>query len=64
VVRRDVRAGYFVTPLDCIAWRNGRRHTVTVVADGYVWREATYASLSSITRAITDTVWNGHAFLA
>jgi hypothetical protein len=24
----------------------GERHTVTVVAKGYVWREATYASLS------------------
>src|SRR3984893_17507463 len=31
----------------------GERHTVTVVAKGYVWREATYASLSSIARAIT-----------
>jgi hypothetical protein len=37
----------------------GERHTVTVVADGYVWREATYASLSIIARAITGTAWNG-----
>jgi fructoselysine-6-P-deglycase FrlB-like protein len=28
----------------------GERHTVTVVANGYVWREATYASLSIIAR--------------
>jgi hypothetical protein len=35
----------------------GERHTVTVAADGYVWREATYASLSTIARAITGTAW-------
>jgi hypothetical protein len=33
----------------------GERHTVTVVANGYVWRETTYASLSTIARAITGT---------
>jgi hypothetical protein len=31
----------------------GERHTVIVVANGYVWREAIYASLSTIARAIT-----------
>ena len=41
---------------------HGERHTVTVVANGYVWREATYASLSSIARAITGTAWNGPRF--
>ena len=40
----------------------GELHTVTVVAKGYVWREATYASLSSIARAITGTAWNGPRF--
>ena len=40
----------------------GERHTVTVVANGYVWREATYASLSTIARAITGTAWNGPRF--
>jgi hypothetical protein len=40
----------------------GERHTVTVVPDGYVWREATYASLSTIARAITGTAWNGPRF--
>jgi hypothetical protein len=39
----------------------GKRHTVTVVAKGYVWRES-YASLSSIARAITGTAWNGPRF--
>lgn len=40
----------------------GERHTVTVVAKGYVWRGATYASLSIIARAITGTAWNGPRF--
>ena len=40
----------------------GERHTVTVVPDGYLWREATYASLSTIARAITGTAWNGPRF--
>jgi hypothetical protein len=40
----------------------GERHTVTVVPDGFVWREATYPSLSAIARAITGTAWNGHRF--
>jgi hypothetical protein len=40
----------------------GERHTVTVVPDGYVWRETTYASLSTIARAITGTSWNGPRF--
>ena len=40
----------------------GERHTVTVAPDGYVWREATYASLSTIARAITGTAWSGPRF--
>ena len=40
----------------------GERHTVTVVPGGYVWREASYASLSTIARAITGTAWNGPRF--
>jgi Protein of unknown function (DUF2924) len=40
----------------------GERHTVTIVANGFVWREATYASLSTIARAITGTNWNGPRF--
>jgi hypothetical protein len=40
----------------------GERHTVTVVPDGFVWREVTYPSLSAIARAITGTAWNGHRF--
>jgi hypothetical protein len=37
----------------------GERHTVTVVPGSYVWRENSYASLSTIARAITGTAWNG-----
>jgi hypothetical protein len=40
----------------------GERHTVTVVPGGFVWREATYPSLSIIARAITGTAWNGPRF--
>jgi Protein of unknown function (DUF2924) len=40
----------------------GERHTVTVVGDGYVWRDVTYTSLSTIARAITGTAWSGPRF--
>ena len=40
----------------------GERHVVTVVPDGYAWHEATYASLSTIARAITGTAWSGPRF--
>jgi hypothetical protein len=42
----------------------GRRHTVTVEPDGFVWEGASYSSLSAIARAITGTVWNGPRFFA
>src|ERR1700730_6684712 len=35
----------------------GERHMVSVVPNGYVWRETTYASLSAIALAITGTAW-------
>ncbi len=40
----------------------GERYTVTVVPNGFVWREVTYPSLSAIARVITGTAWNGHRF--
>jgi len=40
----------------------GERHTVTVVSDGFLWREKTYPSLSGIAEAITGTKWNGPRF--
>jgi hypothetical protein len=40
----------------------GEQHNVTVVPDGFVWRDTTYSSLSTIARAITGTAWNGPRF--
>jgi hypothetical protein len=42
----------------------GRRHTVTVVPEGYVWEGQPYSSLSAIARAITGTAWSGPRFFA
>jgi Protein of unknown function (DUF2924) len=42
----------------------GRRHTVTVERDGYVWEGQLYSSLSAIARAITGTAWSGPRFFA
>jgi hypothetical protein len=41
---------------------NRERHTVTVVPDGFLWRNTTYSSLSIIAQAITGTKWNGPRF--
>jgi hypothetical protein len=40
----------------------GSRHTVTIVPEGFIWREKTYSSLSAIARIITGTNWNGPRF--
>jgi hypothetical protein len=40
----------------------GKRHTVTVTPDGFVWQDRTYPSLSAIARTITGTSWNGRRF--
>jgi hypothetical protein len=40
----------------------GERHTVTVVADGFLWGDSTYRSLTTIARAITGTAWSGPRF--
>jgi hypothetical protein len=40
----------------------GERHEVTVTPDGYIWRGATFTSLSAIAAAITGTSWNGRRF--
>jgi len=44
-------------------WK-GERHQVTVLADGFVYRDKSYESLSQIARLITGTRWNGLAFIA
>jgi hypothetical protein len=42
----------------------GRRHSVTIVRDGFDWQGTTYPSLSAIARAITGTSWSGPRFFA
>ena len=55
--RRRLKAGTVL-----VREYQGERHTVTVIPGGFVWREATYASLSNVARAITGTAWNGPRF--
>jgi hypothetical protein len=40
----------------------GIRHTITIVSEGFIWQEKTYASLSAVARIITRTNWNGPRF--
>ena len=40
----------------------GMLHEVALVPDGFHWQGSTYASLSTIARAITGTAWNGPRF--
>jgi Protein of unknown function (DUF2924) len=40
----------------------GTLHEVMVVPGGFSWRENTYASLSTVARAITGASWNGPRF--
>jgi hypothetical protein len=40
----------------------GVRYTVTIVPEGYIWQERTYASLTAIAQIITGTNWNGPRF--
>ncbi|MES2256582.1 MAG: DUF2924 domain-containing protein [Pseudomonadota bacterium] len=40
----------------------GSRHSVMVVAEGFVWRERTYSNLSKIAKEITGVNWNGPRF--
>jgi hypothetical protein len=42
-------------------WKGGR-HQVTVLADGFVYQDKPYESLSQIARLITGTRWNGPKF--
>ena len=42
-------------------WK-GERHSVTVIADGYEYKNKKYFSLSEIASQITGTRWNGWVF--
>jgi hypothetical protein len=41
---------------------DGVDHRVTVVDGGYEWQGKTFASLSTVAKAITGTNWNGYRF--
>lgn len=41
---------------------DGKRHTVTVVPEGFLWEDTIHPSLSAIAQAITGTKWNGPRF--
>ena len=41
---------------------NGKRYTVDVTSDGYVWRSKTWRSLSAIAKEITGVKWSGPRF--
>lgn len=41
---------------------NGATEIVDVVAEGFVWRETTYRTLSAVAVAITGTKWSGPKF--
>src|ERR1700686_1526318 len=60
--RELARAARLKTGTVLVREYQGERHTVTVVPDGYVWRDVTYASLSTIERALTGTAWSGPRF--
>src|SRR5215216_4005919 len=49
--RRNLKSGTVL-----VREYRGERHTVTVVAGGFVWREETYASLSTIARGVAVEV--------
>jgi hypothetical protein len=40
----------------------GVMHEVIVIPDGFLWQGTTYASLSTVAKAITGTSWNGWVF--
>jgi len=40
----------------------GVMHEVIVIPDGFLWQGATYASLSTVAKAITGTSWNSWVF--
>lgn len=41
---------------------NGRTISVLAIADGFLWEERTYASLTAIAREVTGARWSGPRF--
>jgi hypothetical protein len=54
---RDLKPG-----TELVREYEGSRHTVTITAEGFFWRDGVHRSLSSIAREITGTSWNGPRF--
>ena len=40
----------------------GQSHEVTITAEGFIYNDKSYTSLSAIARHITGTPWNGRVF--
>jgi hypothetical protein len=61
--RRRPAAGRILKPGTVLLreWE-GSLHRVTVLSDGFAWNEKTYASLSTVAKAITGTQWSGPRF--
>jgi hypothetical protein len=57
VLPRQIKPGALLTR----EWK-GERHQVTVSANGFVYQDKTYESLSQIARLITGIRWNGPKF--
>ncbi len=58
----DPRKGRLKPGTLLIREHGGEVHHVTALERGFLWRGATYRSLSEIARAITGTAWNGPRF--
>lgn len=58
----DARKGQLKPGTLLVREHGGRVHRVMVLAEGFAFEGATYASLSEIARAITGTSWNGPRF--
>ncbi len=55
--RTDLRAGTVL-----IREWDGQLQRVTVLADGFAWKDKTYPSLTKVAFALTGTRWNGPRF--
>lgn len=55
--RSDLKAGTVLVR----EWE-GRQHRIMVLADGFVWKDKVYPSLTKVAFALTGTRWNGPRF--
>ena len=59
---REARAERLVPGSRLVRVWRAERHEIKVTENGYLWRDRSWASLSSVARAITGTRRNGPAF--